>query len=423
MEPLIRFEDVWKKYRIGGSHYRSIREDIVRAGAAVARGLSRLTGLPVKGLLPPRPTFWALRGLNVEIHQGERVGIIGANGAGKTTALRLMGRITAPSKGKLRVHGKVGAMISVGAGIHPELSGRENIFLYGSIMGLKRREVQSKFDSIVAFAGVEEFLDTPVKYYSSGMRIRLGFSVAVHVDPDIMLVDEVLAVGDYDFQRNCLEKIDQLAAGGCTIVYVSHDLYSVKQACRRVIFLNHGEVAFDGDAQEAVNHYLDMARQGKTSLEGASPTGYGVRWGSFEAVIEKVALLDAQDRPVDTVESGTSLIVEIHYHSPKSIQGPEFIINIKRNDGLMVCASMTSWEGMSLPEISGRGTMRVVIERLELAPGSYTLTTVLSDKTGLVFFDYHADAYPFTVTSKRHSDGIAYFPVRWEVGVARNSHA
>src|ERR1017187_2206483 len=185
MEPNIRVEGVWKKYRIGGSHYRSLREDFVRAGTAVVRGVSRVIGAKVNAS-PPRPIFWALKDLDIAIHPGERVGIIGANGAGKTTTLRLMGRITKATRGSVYMRGRIGALIAVGAGIHPELSGRENIFLYGSIMGLKRREIQNKFDRIVAFSGVEEFLDTPVKYYSSGMRVRLGFSVALRVDPDIM---------------------------------------------------------------------------------------------------------------------------------------------------------------------------------------------------------------------------------------------
>ncbi len=417
MEPVIRFEDVWKQYRIGGSHYRSIREDVSRAGQAVVRGASRLMGLPIKPY-SPRPTFWALKGLNLDIQKGERVGIIGPNGAGKTTALRLMGRITECTKGKIHVRGKVGALISVGAGIHPELTGRENIFLYGSIMGLKNREIQAKFDKIVAFAGVEQFLDTAVKYFSSGMRIRLGFSVAVHVDPDIMLVDEVLAVGDHEFQVNCLDKIEELSRNGCTIVYVSHDLYSVKQACRRVVFLNHGAVVEDGDPQHSINRYLDMAREGEAAKEGATPSGLGSREGSFEATIEKVMLLDSNDQPVETIDSGASLTVEIHYSAPTRIPTPDFGFNIKRNDGLWISVALASWEGFRLPEIHGPGVVRTTIANLDLGPGSYRVSVSLTDQTGMAIYDQHYDAYPFTVAAgTRTGAGVLWPLVRWQAGV------
>jgi ABC-type polysaccharide/polyol phosphate transport system ATPase subunit len=414
IEPAIRFEEVWKQYKISGSHYRSIREDAARVGKLLARSASRLVGVKVEGP-QPRPTFWALKALQLQIQPGERIGIIGPNGAGKTTALRIMARITSATRGRVRTRGKIGALIAVGAGIHPELTGTENIFLYGSIMGLKRAEIRAKFDRIVAFAGVEEFLETPLKYYSSGMRVRLGFAVAVHVDPEIMLVDEVLSVGDYAFQRNCLEKIDELGRNGCTIVFVSHDLYSVKQVCSRVAFLNHGELLYDGDPQEAVNRYLDMARDGRAGLGGATPTGHGVRWGSFEATIEKVDLLDSQGLPAEKIECGEALTVDIHYHSGQPVETPSFAVNIKRNDGLIMCGSVASWEGARLPQMLGRGAVRLTFERLDLAPGSYTVTVSLSEKTGISFFDYHADAYPFTVTTNRRGDGIAYFPVRWDM--------
>jgi ABC-type polysaccharide/polyol phosphate transport system ATPase subunit len=415
MEANIRLEGVWKKYLIGGSHYRSIREDLSRATAAVVRGVSKVIGAKVN-VMPPRPIFWALKGLDIEIHPGERVGIIGPNGAGKTTTLRLMGRITKATKGRVSMHGRIGALIAVGAGIHPELSGRENIYLYGSIMGLKRREIQTKFDRIVAFSGVEEFLDTPVKYYSSGMRVRLGFSVALHVDPDIMLVDEVLSVGDFQFQKRCLDGIDEMARNGCTIVYVSHDLYSVKQTSRRVIFLSQGEVQYDGDPQEAINRYLDQTRSGEATLGGTTPSGRGVRWGSYEAVIDDVRLLNGDGQVTEAIACGDPLTVEISYQAPQPIPSPEFSMYVKRNDGMMMCASLASSDGLRLPELSGRGVLRARIEHFDCAPGSYAVSVAMADSTGLAFIDHHKDAYPFKVTSTRAGEGMLYYHVGWEAG-------
>ncbi len=412
MEPNIRLAGVWKKYLIGGSHYRSLREDFTRAGAAIVRGVAKVTGAKVN-VMPPRPVFWALKGLDIGINPGERVGIIGANGAGKTTTLRLMARITKATKGTVYMRGRIGALIAVGAGIHPELSGRENIFLYGSIMGLKRAEIQRKLDSIVAFSGVEEFLDTPVKYYSSGMRVRLGFSVALHVDPEIMLVDEVLAVGDFQFQKRCLDGIDDMARQGTTIVFVSHDLHSVKQTCRRVIYLNHGEVKYDGEPQTAINVYMDDMRSGTGALGGSTPGGRGTRFGSFDAVIEGVQFLDGQGHAVEEIRTGEPLTIEIRYYAPKPIPAPDFSTYIRRNDGEHVCSSMASWEGLRLKEISGRGVLRATINQFDMAPGRYLVSAVIFDSSGVAFIDHHQDAYELTVQSDRHGQGLLYPKVAW----------
>jgi ABC-type polysaccharide/polyol phosphate transport system ATPase subunit len=332
-----------------------------------------------------------------------------------------MARITKATKGSVYMRGRIGALIAVGAGIHPELSGRENIYLYGSIMGLKRREIQAKLDRIVAFSGVEEFLDTPVKYYSSGMRVRLGFSVALHVEPEIMLVDEVLSVGDFQFQKRCLEGIDEMARAGCTIVFVSHDLHSVKQTCRRVIFLSHGEVQYDGDPQEAVNLYLDKTRSGETSLGGSTPSGRGTRFGSFDAIIEEVRLLNAEDQVVEEISTGESLTVEIHYHAPKPIASPDFCAYVKRNDGTMFCASLASWEGTRLPEISGRGILRARWDHFDGAPGSYLVSAAILDNTGLAHIDHHQDAYALKVTSPMQGEGLLFYHVGWEVVANRDA--
>jgi len=418
--PVVEFQDVSKRYRIGGSHYRSLREDLVRAGGALGRVAGRLIGKSIVGPAG-RSAFWALRGVSWQVAPGERVGIIGPNGAGKTTALRLMGRITTATKGKVSVRGKVGALIAVGAGIHPELSGRENIFLYGSIMGLKRDEIRQRFDQIVSFSGVEEFLDTPVKYYSSGMRVRLGFAVAVNVNPDVMLVDEVLAVGDFDFQRRCVDRIEEMGRSGCTIVFVSHDLNSVRQLCPRSIFLDHGEVAYDGDSQEAINVYLNSVREGRTGKGGATPTGRGVRWGSFEATIEQVRLLDRHGSVTEEFRSGESLTVEIRYQATQRVTTPEFGIDIHRNDNLMVFGAHASSSGFRMPEIYGDGVVRAVLDRIDLSSGTYKIGVSLSHKNGLSHYDFHDSAYEFKVRSQGRDVGIMAIPIHWEMASLREA--
>ncbi len=236
---VIKLEKVGKQYRIGKERYHSLREDFTHIFRK-----------------KKRETIWALKDVSFEVKQGEVLGIIGRNGAGKTTILKLLAGITLPTEGKICLKGRVASLIEIGAGIHPELSGRENISLYASIMGLKKIEIAKKFDEIVDFAGIEKFLDTPVKYYSSGMRMRLGFSVAAHVQPDILLVDEVLAVGDATFQKKCLGKMDGVAKSGRTVVFVSHNMAAITRICQRTILLDEGHSVQDGPSHQIINVYL-----------------------------------------------------------------------------------------------------------------------------------------------------------------------
>jgi lipopolysaccharide transport system ATP-binding protein len=215
-----------------------------------------------------RERFWALRGVDLDLHEGETVGLLGRNGAGKSTLLKLLGRITQPSEGELRLWGRVGSLLEVGTGFHPELTGRENVYLNGSILGMTTKEIARHFDEIVAFAGVEKFLDTPVKRYSSGMYVRLAFAVAVHLEAEVLLVDEVLSVGDVDFQKKCIEKMREVATAGRAVILVSHHLRNVESLCDRVLVLERGQVTYDGDTAAGVEHYL---RQGLTEVADSNP--------------------------------------------------------------------------------------------------------------------------------------------------------
>lgn len=252
-DPIIRVEGVGKKYLLrhqAGPRYRALR-DVLADGVKSGFGLFRK-----RTDVPTREEFWALKGVSFAVNEGEVVGIIGRNGAGKSTLLKILSRITEPSAGRVTLNGRVASLLEVGTGFHPELTGRENIYLNGSILGMGRAEIARKFDEIVAFAGVEKFLDTPVKRYSSGMGVRLGFAVAAHLEPEVLVVDEVLAVGDAEFQQKCLGKMGEVARGGRTVLFVSHNMHAVKTLCKRGVVLRRGEVEFDGPAGEAVDHYL-----------------------------------------------------------------------------------------------------------------------------------------------------------------------
>jgi len=269
--PAVRIEGLWKEYRIGGQRH---------AGEtfydALSRGLARLTGRNEAESQAAAERFWALRDINLEIRQGEVVGIIGRNGAGKSTLLKILSRITAPTRGHIEVRGRLASLLEVGTGFHPELSGRENIFLNGAILGMARREIARKFDEIVAFAEVEKFIDTPVKRYSSGMYVRLAFAVAAHLDVDVLVVDEVLAVGDAQFQRRCISKMGDVAGSGRTILFVSHNMTAVRRLCRRAVWLDQGQLMRAGTVEDVTAAYLAesaLSRQCERCWNDASGPG------------------------------------------------------------------------------------------------------------------------------------------------------
>src|SRR5881275_1598668 len=254
MRPIIRAEGVSKQYRIGKS-----KEDFPTLRDALAGAVRSPLRWAKAAARPATPTFWALRDVGFEVAPGEVVGIIGRNGAGKSTLLKILSRITEPTEGRVRIKGRVASLLEVGTGFHPELTGRENIFLNGTILGMRRAEIVRRFDEIVEFAGVGRFLDTPVKRYSSGMQVRLAFAVAAHLEPEILLVDEVLAVGDAEFQEKCLGKMRDVTREGRTVVFVSHNLAAVRALCSRALVLEQGRLVFDGAADDAVERYLQRA--------------------------------------------------------------------------------------------------------------------------------------------------------------------
>jgi ABC-type polysaccharide/polyol phosphate transport system ATPase subunit len=336
--------------------------------------------------------FWALTDVSFDIQPGDMFGIIGENGSGKSTLLKCMARILRPDKGTISVQGKISALLELGAGFHPELSGRENVHLNGSILGLKRRDLDRKFDEIVAFAGLERFIDTPVKSYSSGMYVRLGFSVAINVDPDVLLIDEVLAVGDESFQRRCGEKFAELKEQGKTVVIVSHSLGSVRSLCDRVAWLEGGVLRDVGNAGTVIDAYIDEVHEDREQVAGA-----GSRWGSGEARIERLELLDARGRPTDRVHTGDPVTFRLHYLFDERIPRPVFGLAIHTVEGVHVTGPNTR-EADCVPEfLEGAGHVDLGVPNLLLLPGTYDLSAAVTDFATLHTFDFRHNAFRFHV--------------------------
>jgi len=313
---VIRAEGVGKRYRLGGASTDLLSE---RIGARRPKG----------------EWFWALRDASITVDRGEVVGLVGRNGAGKSTLLKLLSRITPPTEGRIEIAGRVGTLLEVGTGFHPELSGRENVFLSGTILGMRRHEVQRRFDEIVEFAGIETFLDTPVKHYSSGMYVRLAFAVAAHLDTDVLLVDEVLAVGDAEFQRKCFGKMDDVARGGRTVVFVSHQLAAVQRLCRRCYWIDGGQVRTEGPTQETIAAYLKAA--GAHQHGGEATIGPDVpRMTTGDVTLKRVALVNDDGAVVDQVSLGQPFTIAMTFDVAVPVEDGVIELGLSTADGTRV---------------------------------------------------------------------------------------
>jgi lipopolysaccharide transport system ATP-binding protein len=355
------------------------------------------------------------------------LGVIGANGAGKSTLLRLIGGVGRPDQGSVQAHGRIGALLDLGVGFHPELSGRENVFISGVIAGLTRREVAQRFASIVDFAELQRFIESPLRTYSTGMQMRLAFAVAVHTAPEILLIDEVLAVGDASFQRKCLECIAQFKAEGCAIILVSHDTTLIQQLCDEVLWLRAGRVAAQGDPEMVVGQYLDemnaeTRRRTPTdwpTLQTRMGTELRVnesRFGSLEIEITDVRLLEPTGVPATELESGDPLRVEIDYVSPQPVQAPIFGVTISREDGLICCDTSTAGVCLIPPTIHGRGRITLYLERLDLEGGQYYVDVGLYEAGWAYAYDYHWHVYPLLIRAPGGHHGVLRPPHRWGIG-------
>ena len=348
----------------------------------------------------------ALTDVSFEVAPGETVGIVGPNGSGKSTLLKLLAGIVRPTEGEVEVRGRLAALLELGAGFHPELSGRENVEVAGLLLGLSRKEIAGRFDAIVRFAELEEFLDAPLRTYSSGMAVRLGFSIAAHSDPDVLLVDEVLAVGDEAFAHRSLEKFSEFEKAGKTILLVSHDLPLVAARCRRAIWLDAGRVAADGPAAETVARYRERVaeREGGRRL-APGPPSRGESIGSGQARILAARVLDRAGRPAGTLRSGEPAALEMEVRAEVPLEDFVFGFAISTVSGAPVFGSNTAVDGLIPVAFSGAARVRLEIPAFSLAPGVYSLDAAVHARDGAPF-DYRRDILRFEVTSDRAADGV-----------------
>jgi lipopolysaccharide transport system ATP-binding protein len=389
MDPIISVRGLGKQYQKGSPRaaYSTLRESIMgvfngtRARRAAA-GAGR--------------TFWALRDLTVDVAPGEVVGVIGRNGAGKSTLLKVLSRITEPTEGEVDLYGRVGCLLEVGTGFHGELTGRDNVFLSGAVLGMRRDEIKRRFDEIVDFAEVAEFLDTPIKHYSSGMTMRLAFSVAAHLDPEILIIDEVLAVGDAAFQKKCLGKMGDAARQGRTILFVSHNMAAVRSLCRRVLLLEAGRLVMDGDVDDCLARYLAQATAPGTNDVDVSATHD--RHGHGGLRFQRLTLCAAGNQAV--VPAGQRIDLQLHVRAETPVTDVEVSVAIETPDGVRVCECRSS---VTLGRIArlepGDYRLTCVLDQNILHPGRYVFTVMA--RTGQRLLDHLAAAMPFEVAWPR----------------------
>jgi ABC-type polysaccharide/polyol phosphate transport system ATPase subunit len=391
----LSFNHVSKRYRI--------REEAEPNDNGSAL-LTKLRSLRTRG-----SDFWAVRDVSFEVERGEALGIIGHNGAGKSTVLKLLSNITTPTSGEIIINGRLSALIEVGSGFHPELTGRENIYLNGSILGMSRNEISRKLDDIVEFAGVRQFIDTPVKRFSSGMYVRLGFSIAAHLDPDILLLDEVLAVGDASFQQKCIQRISELKRSGKTIVFISHDLGAVERLCDRVLLMKRGEVITSGPARQVVAAYQSDATLSSESVEVHK------QGESKEVEILTLSFRDStgQIRPV--FETGEPLTATIEFEVHEPVKNAVFGVLFFTADGQEHCEFTTERGGESVQLERGRGKVEFNIEQLGMLPGIFFTSVSVSEGNPGRVIHYHYKSTVLRVETGKVMHGAFYMPHHWSV--------
>lgn len=405
----IKVEHVSKKY------CKDIKCSMVYGMMDIGRNLA---GLKSPGGQLRKNEFWAVDDVSFEVKRGETLGIIGPNGSGKTTMLKMLNGIFWPDKGKIAVKGKVGALIAVGAGFHPQLSGRENIYINGAILGMDKKEIDKKFDAIVDFADIGDFLDAPVKHYSSGMFVRLGFAIAVHSYSDILLIDEVLSVGDINFRAKCMKKMKEIEKRGVTKIFISHDLNSIQLLCDRAVYLNKGTIRYAGDTIDVLNEFK------KDALKGKKDTLNEVRYGTREAEITGVKFLDKNNISTNTFKRGESLKIKIIFEAKESLKNPHFAIEFATSEGVEISVATTRDHCIHVEEISGSGEIVYCIDPLPFNIGKYWVSVGCWHETGHVAYDHHDKMYQILVEDGaiggriRERFGLVHIPAHWDISKA-----
>jgi ABC-type polysaccharide/polyol phosphate transport system ATPase subunit len=409
---VIRLDGVSKRYRAGRS-----RTVVDLIASKFRRGGDHVYSA-ARGKVDAN--VWAMKDVSLDVTEGAGLGVIGSNGAGKTTLLKLISRVTWPSSGRVQVAGRVVSLIELGAGFHPELTGRENVYLGGGLFGLPRREIDRRFDEIVQFAEVETLIDTPMKRYSSGLYARLGFSVAIHSNPDIVLVDEVLAVGDAAFRRRALEALRRLINEGKTVLFISHDMWNVRRLCDRILWMDGGRVRAFGPAADIAEQY--MTEVNLRALANQQNALQSHRGGTGEIRLTQVDIVDSSGRPADRIVEGSPLVVRAGYEATERVPAPVFQIAIVDVDTGMVVASATSSAGDVPPIVDGHGVVDCVFESLPLRRRQFVLRMTITDSHQLVSYDVVTAGPRFAVVAAPSSragddedeDGLVALPYRFD---------
>lgn len=392
-EKAISLTDVSKRFKFSTDEAGSILDVIVSGVRRKSRRHEQI--------------LWAVRDVSITVQSGESIALVGLNGSGKSTILKLAAGIIRPSDGRVEIRGRLSALLELGAGFHPDLTGEENIWLNASILGLTNQEIAAIHDDIVAFSELGEFINMPVKHYSSGMYMRLGFSVAVHISPDILLIDEILAVGDQSFQDKCVERLRKLKAGGTTVVFVSHNPATVLSLCERALWIEHGRVVADGPAPQVVADYL--ASQGTATPLPAGPL-------SRDVELLGLRLYDAQGRAVDTFEMGQEMTIELDYLARKPVAKVEFDVSFQHEDGAFVGGPSGLQNEAAAGVAAGPGTIRCHIESLPLSPATYHIAASVFDGDGQSVFDHRERLSAFRIVDETpgRQGGPVRIPAKWE---------
>ena len=393
-EPAIIVDSVSKNFRLYHERNRYIKAAILRGRRARYE------------------EFWALEDVSFEVEHGSTLGLIGSNGSGKSTMLKCLTGIYRPDKGRVTVNGNVAALLELGAGFHPELTGRENIYLNAAILGLSKKDAERQFDSIVEFAGLERFINTPVKNYSSGMTIRLGFSIAAHVEPEILLIDEVLTVGDQSFQRKSSEKIEQFRREGRTIVVVSHSLGSVQQLCKEVIWLEKGRMMMRGPAAEVIAAYTG----GSYTQHVAMDADFRERWGTEEVRIDRIELLNEVGEKIDRIETNGAISITTQLTAQTSVRSPVIKVSISKLDGDIVWSSTSRRSEIGLGNLNSPVLATIAIPKLPLLEGTYYISVACTDATGTTDYDHCQNWVRFDVhQNDLFEEGLVAVPSNWTI--------
>jgi ABC-2 type transport system ATP-binding protein len=391
-DPAIIVESVSKNFRLYHERNRYIKAAILRGRRARYE------------------EFWALDNVSFEVEHGSTLGLIGSNGSGKSTMLKCLTGIYRPDKGRIAVNGNIAALLELGSGFHPELSGRENIFLNAAILGLSKKDAKRQFDSIVEFAGLERFIDTAVKNYSSGMQIRLGFSIAAHVEPEILLIDEVLTVGDQTFQRKSSEKIEQFRREGRTIVVVSHSLASVQQLCKEVIWLEKGHMMMRGPAAEVISAYTGESYSQHVAMDA----DFRERWGTEEVRIDRIELLNEGGEKTERIETNGAMTVTTQVTAQTSVRAPVVKVSISKLDGDIVWSSTSRKSELGLGNLNSPVVVTIGIPKLPLLEGTYYISVACTDTTGTTDYDHCKNWLRFDVhQSDLFEEGLVAVPSTW----------